>query len=485
MAYLKLDPFLTMEKMWRDDHEHKINKIRFEKTQANGKKCRSEVTPDSGRYGVEFHLSLTKPQFETARKEQNWTGEEMFDHFTQVLSGDIKTAWEETLESDFASSATRIHQNWEDAQSKFIDRYLNCPKSRDVMLRYMETGIKKNAMTPCLNHHRRWKESLRNTKKLPVGVKPNPSEEETKEWYYRSYCRPHRNAFLTAGNKLETSTLEEICEFMRLRQKEDLDSGLLDRLTTNNSKRNDHDRRGPRSRDNHRSGGHSRGGERKPYRNSTSYRKSNDRDRDYRPARKAHRENDGNRKDYSSYSRPEDRSKRNTSYRRDSKRESRRDGNRGPKPKFYREDKQDCKVHGPCAHTWFECSQNPANQKKPSGRRPEASHHQDDDSGSEASAGSRSLLSYKSDEGSRRSSRSASADNYHAGLSDSDSDATTDGDYPGRNMHRKQAAVAFKKPAGNKPASALKKKSSKLTRHAKEQQYLAYDSSEDEFAGSK
>ena len=111
----------------------------------------------------------------------------MFDHFTQVLSGDVKTAWEETLESDFASSATRTHQNWDDAQTKFIDRYLNCPKSQDVMLRFMETGTKKNATTSCLTHHRRWKESLRNTKKLPAGVKPNPSEEETKEWHYRSY----------------------------------------------------------------------------------------------------------------------------------------------------------------------------------------------------------------------------------------------------------------------------------------------------------
>jgi hypothetical protein len=196
----------------------------------------------------------------------------------------------------------------------------------------------------------------------------------------------------------------------------------------------------------------------------TSYRRSDDRDRDHRPARKAYRENNGNRKDYSSYSRPEDRSKRNTSYRRDNKRENRRDDHRAGK--FYREDKQDCKVHQPCSHTWNECSKNPANQKKPSGRRIEASHHQNDHSGSEASEGSRSLLSYKSNEDSRSRSRSASAENYHAGLSDSDSNATTDDDYPGRDLHRKKAAVAkaavaFKKPEAKK--SALKKKSSKHT----------------------
>ena len=44
----------------------------------------------------------------------------MFVHFTQVLSGDFKAAWEETLEFDFALSATRTYANWEDAQTKFM-----------------------------------------------------------------------------------------------------------------------------------------------------------------------------------------------------------------------------------------------------------------------------------------------------------------------------------------------------------------------------
>ena len=125
MASLEWDPFLEMEKTWTYDHKHRINKIGFEKTQMNGKKCRSKVTSDSGCYRVEFHLSLTKPQFENARNEQNWTGEEMFDHFTQVLSRDIKTAWEVTLESNFASSASRTYTSWDDAQTKFNERYLN------------------------------------------------------------------------------------------------------------------------------------------------------------------------------------------------------------------------------------------------------------------------------------------------------------------------------------------------------------------------
>ena len=41
-----------MEKVWEDNHKYKTNKIRFEQTQTNREKCRSEVTPDSGRYSI-------------------------------------------------------------------------------------------------------------------------------------------------------------------------------------------------------------------------------------------------------------------------------------------------------------------------------------------------------------------------------------------------------------------------------------------------
>ena len=109
-----------MEKVWEDNHKYKTNKIRFEQTQTNREKCRSEVTPDSGRYSIEYYLSLMKLQFDTARKEQNWTGAEIYDHSTQCLTGDIKTSWEETLESDYPQESQRTHPTWDTAQDKFM-----------------------------------------------------------------------------------------------------------------------------------------------------------------------------------------------------------------------------------------------------------------------------------------------------------------------------------------------------------------------------
>ena len=64
-----------------------------------------------------------------------------------------------------------------------------------------------------------------------------------------------------AGNKIETSLTEEMCEFMCLYQKEDFDNGTLDRLTMNQSKRHDYDRRDPKSRNAHQNGSHNREGD--------------------------------------------------------------------------------------------------------------------------------------------------------------------------------------------------------------------------------
>lgn len=190
-----------------------------------------EVTPDLGKYGIEFLLALTMPQYNTPRKEQEWTGKEMFDHFSQVVTSDSKTDWEETLKQDYHGETEGTGQNWTNAMDKFMRRYLNCHKPRDIMLRFMEGRCTKKALMPVIVHMCCWKESLHHMKKLPKGVKPNPMEEEIKEWFYRSFCKPHHREFIVAGNKLDNKTIKDSGEFMRLRQQEYFDNGVFDRLT--------------------------------------------------------------------------------------------------------------------------------------------------------------------------------------------------------------------------------------------------------------
>ena len=86
--------------------------------------------------------------------------------------------------------------------------FLNCKKPRNVQWRWHETDFNKHPLNSTDQHFRRFKESIRHTRQLPTGVKPDPSEDKIKEWYFRTYCKAHRHAFCAAGKDLDTSTME-------------------------------------------------------------------------------------------------------------------------------------------------------------------------------------------------------------------------------------------------------------------------------------
>ena len=180
---------------------------------------------------------MTSEQFEIARKEQQWTGLEAFLHFREVAAGNIRVAWDKTFDTDYSDPANKTTENFKLAQDKFITRYLNCFRPRDFMLRFLEQACHKKKTALCLNHRRRFKEIYRNIKKFSAGVKPNPTGDEVKEWSFHSFFKPHCNAFLTAGHKLETSNMDVICEFMHLRHKEDHDNGTLNLKPRSSSQR--------------------------------------------------------------------------------------------------------------------------------------------------------------------------------------------------------------------------------------------------------
>ena len=79
----------------------------------------------------------------------------------------------------------------------------------------MESSYKKEPLVPAETHFRRFKETIRHSKRLPPGVKPNSTEDEVKEWFFRSFCMKHRATSLISKT-LAASTNEEICESMRL-----------------------------------------------------------------------------------------------------------------------------------------------------------------------------------------------------------------------------------------------------------------------------
>ena len=357
MTDIDRKPFWTQKKAWEPSLEQTVRPYKFE----NNRKIKSEVIPDDGTNGIEFFIAITLPQFTTAYAEQGWTHRNRYEQFTKVLNGDMRTTWEEVLESnDFKDDNKRTDANWPKAVDTLICKFLNCKKPRDVQWRWIENGYSKPPLNTAEDHFRRFKEIVRHAKVLPKGVKPDPSAEEQKEWYFRTYCKAHRHAFCAAGKELDTSTMEEVTEFMRLKHEADLNDGTLTRLMKAKNSRGD----GSRTRD----------GREKPYRRSSRYR-------DDSPSFASYRD----RKNCSRKSR-DDRGYKKRDHKREDDRMKKSSGRRSNNEGFLRSDKRDCPKHMPCKHTWEECSENPANKKKVAWKKRESSHYQDgSDSGSESS----------------------------------------------------------------------------------------------------
>ena len=78
-------------------------------------------------------IALTLPQFNRACGEQGWQPDERYEQFTKVLGGNMRTTWEEVLETTYWSNVQhRTNANWLKAVDTLICKFLNCKKPRNV-----------------------------------------------------------------------------------------------------------------------------------------------------------------------------------------------------------------------------------------------------------------------------------------------------------------------------------------------------------------
>ena len=140
MADLDRKSFWTQQKEWDPSIETSIRKQRFE----NSSKIHSEVIPNDGTNGMMFFIALTYPQFLQTHKEQKRTEVEGYSQLTKVLNGDLKTAWEVSLDADFSNETSHTDTNWDDTIVQLIIKILNCKKPCDVQWYHHETGYTHN-----------------------------------------------------------------------------------------------------------------------------------------------------------------------------------------------------------------------------------------------------------------------------------------------------------------------------------------------------
>ena len=359
MADLDIEPFFTMKKAF--DEENLPDAVKFEAT-VRGNKKTGRVIPDSGDKSIEFFYEVTHQQFLELVDELSLTGVDKWKKFRKCLMGNLKTVWDEVVDSDYPNAADKTAANFNEAIEKMVCKFLNCEQPRNVMLTHIAPngGLMKDPFVRAETHSLRWKTMIRVIKQLPKGQGDIsiPSKKLELIYFYHTFCKKHRLRYKSSGRKWKDETHAGLVEFMSNLHQEDLDNGSLQKLAMQKAEKE------------------------LKKKARANYRSSNSRQRatyeaDRRPYRKPYREDRGSDKRYerSSSSRYDAGRSKNKSYHRS-------DG-RSSSSKSKSEHGKFCPKHGP-GHTWDECKSNPKNQR---GGRHE-SHHQDASSVGESDNGS-------------------------------------------------------------------------------------------------
>ena len=379
----------------------------YSKAKFNGPHQKEEVPIYGGDLGMEFLLSKTIPEYNSALERLGWSWADAFDQFERVLEGPPRTAWLEVV--DLHPDLKNLHEaGFKEAIALLIKKLLNNATPRDQQWIYMAPGGEKSfyrdILTSPTDHLRRFNEIIRISKSLPAGNIADPSERLQVQWLYMSYHQKDREKYVESGKVLGNETLETLTAYFQAIHDQKVASNTLVRKPQETTKKNDDRAKNNGSR-----------------RHSSSRGRSNDRRPDYRDGRYDHRDRDRGRERYRD--------------RRDAPRRNRddhrsRDGNGRSRTSSSASKTTKAAIANPChehsrdghpaRHTWAECSSNPKNKKSTNGddRRAHEHHHAETRSRSYSRSRSRSPSPWSDTDERRRSSSPSDRSNGSADSED-------------------------------------------------------------------
>jgi hypothetical protein len=129
-------------------------------------KFKAKVHQDSGKFGIEFTVNKTIPEFKMGAKKNNINWAHSFVEFKNVLQGQYKTAWKQGLHENFpepddpamvpAEHNHSLAENFHRALELFIKKTLHKEKPWDCKYIYMMPGgnykVKKKLVTSPIEH---------------------------------------------------------------------------------------------------------------------------------------------------------------------------------------------------------------------------------------------------------------------------------------------------------------------------------------------
>jgi hypothetical protein len=219
-------PFYKDEKKWDDnDTLSEVYKLR-----SNNPKNKNllEIHKDNGGYSVEFTINKTIPEVNQGAEKCELTWADSFTEFENVLQGQHKTAWNQTLHEHFPEpvDATRPVPSDQDCNSDenfcraillFLQWTLNEKKPSNRQYIYLQPGgdyiFQKAMMTKPIDHLCRFEEMLCSAEALPAGDMPAPNDALKIEWFYMSFHQEDRNRYLKSGRRLCDETLATVVKY--------------------------------------------------------------------------------------------------------------------------------------------------------------------------------------------------------------------------------------------------------------------------------
>jgi hypothetical protein len=135
-------------KAWEDNDPNLSECYKLQSNDLQNKSC-IEIYKDNNKYGIEFTIDKTIPEFKKGAEKCNLTWSDSFVEFKNVLQGHHRTAWKQVLHEYFpepviATLPVRVVQdcnleeNFHQVLQLFIQWMLNEEKPRDKQYIYLQ-----------------------------------------------------------------------------------------------------------------------------------------------------------------------------------------------------------------------------------------------------------------------------------------------------------------------------------------------------------
>jgi hypothetical protein len=220
-------PLYKVVKTWEDNNP---NLSEVYKLQSNNTciKSRVEIHKDNSKYGIEFTIDKTIPEFNKGAEKCNLNWTDSFPEFKNVLKGHHRTAWKQVLHEHFpepvdatvpvpAEQDCNQEETFHQAIQLFIQQTVKEKKPRDRQYIYLQPGgdyvFQKPMMQTPVEYLRRFEEMIRMAEALPAGDMHPPNQALQLEWFYMSFHQEDRAKYVESGRHLIEETLKSLTEY--------------------------------------------------------------------------------------------------------------------------------------------------------------------------------------------------------------------------------------------------------------------------------